>query len=204
MAHKGFSFHPFAKHVILKLDVFPWSGYRELENYSFVFSIFPGKEDDEKCYVKIEIVHDSDLVAMNEGVIQADKFIFKEGSLVINDFIEVVQEKTRFHTQYVAILRNQLKFINDNKYVGTRNVLLFTNNLDGEGLIDGYSAFYANEFESSVNWQKAQFDHQLFIKVYRYLETSTEKVYFKKLLKEKEEILKVKWELYMDTIIEKY
>lgn len=139
-------------HSIVKLNVFPWHGYRNLQNYSFVFSTFTEDIELNGCaYVQVKIVHDSKLSAMNEDVLLADKFVFKEGNLVVNEFIEIIQEMTRFQTLYIAILKDQVtprKHI----YEGTRNLLLYADNKEGEGLRDKYAAYYGKEFEASVRW----------------------------------------------------
>ncbi|CAM3222558.1 hypothetical protein HP548_23655 [Paenibacillus taichungensis] len=198
------SFSAYAKNIIVKLDVFPWHGYRDLQNYSFVFSIYPEREpDDDLSYVDIKIIHDSKLQAMNKDVFKLDKYIFTEGSLIINEVIEIVQEETRFQTQYVAILKKQVSPIKG-RYVGTRNVLLFANNLDGEGLSDRYSAYYAKGFEASVAWQKAELEYYHYMEMYFSIHNSPIGDQFKKLVDERKLEMKAKWELYLDASKREY
>lgn len=192
------SFNHYAKHFILKLDVFPWHGYRELQDYSFVFSVFPEKENKGWNYVETDIVHDSKLLAMNKDVFEAEKFIFTEGNLVISEIIEIVKEETRFQTQYVAILKKQVTPIKG-RHLGTRNLLLFVNNLEGDGLSDKYSAYYAKEFEASVAFQKAEMDYWRFMEVYHdFMPDTPEVEQFKKFLDEKELEMKEKRKVYAE------
>ncbi|WP_179087856.1 hypothetical protein [Paenibacillus amylolyticus] len=187
-----------ARNIIVKLDVFPNDSYRNLQNYSFVFSIYYETEPkNHLSYVGIKIMHDSKLLAMNKDVFKLDKYMFTEGSLVINEVIEIVKEETRFQTQYVAILKKQVTPIKA-KYVGTRNVLLFADNLDGEGLSDRYSAYYAKGFEASVAWQEAELEYYHYLEMYYSIDGATFEEQFKKLVDEKKIIMKAKWELYLD------
>lgn len=191
------SFNASAKHIILKLDV-PWYTYRELQDYSFVFSIYPEKEPNENLsFVDIKVVHDSKLRAMNKDVFKLDKYMLRDESLVINEVIEIVKEETRFQTQYVAILRNQVTLL-DCKWVGTRNVLLLINDLDGERLSDKYSMYYAKEYETSIVWQEAEMDYCRYLEVYTSIRNSPVGEQFKKIVDEKQLKVKAKWELYLD------
>ncbi|WP_339838591.1 hypothetical protein [Paenibacillus sp. FSL R7-0272] len=153
-------------HSIVKLNVFPWYGYRNLQNYSFVFSTFTEDIELKGCaYVQVRIIHDSKLLAMDRDVLAANKFIFKEGNLVVNEFIEIIQEKTRFQTLYIAVLKGQVtpkKHI----YIGKRNLLLYTDNKDGEGISDKYAAYYGKEFEASVKWQEARLKYEIIQQMY--------------------------------------
>lgn len=153
---------------ILKLDVFPLHGYRSLDEYSFVFTTFPNSCRSKECsYVKTEIVRDSRLFAMDKQVLNAEKFVFKGGRVQVNDFIEIIQEKTRFQTKYIAILKEQVSITGG--YVGTRNLLLYVDNNDGEGLEESnYSAYYGKVIEASVSLQEAERQMDLLIELLRY------------------------------------
>lgn len=153
-------------HSIVKLNVFPWYGYRNLQNYSFVFSTFTEDIELKGCaYVQVRIIHDSKLLAMDRDVLTANKFIFKEGNLVVNEFIEIIQEKSRFQTLYIAVLKGQVT-PRKHVYVGKRNLLLYTDNKDGEGISDKYAAYYGKEFEASVKWQEARLKYEIIQQMY--------------------------------------
>jgi hypothetical protein len=102
---------------------------------------------------------------MDRDVLTADKFIFKEGNLVVNEFIEIIQEKTRFQTLYIAVLKGQVT-LKKHIYVGRRNLLLYTDNKEGEGLSDKYAAYYGKEFEASVKWQEAKLKYEIIQQMY--------------------------------------
>lgn len=152
---------------ILKLDVFPPQGYRNLDGYSFVFNTFPKSYKNERCsYVRTEIVRDSRLLAMDKQIPNTEKFVFKGGTLRVNDFIEVIQEKTRFQTKYIAILKEQVS--RTDGYIGTHNLLLYVDNNDGEGLEESnYSAYYARVLEASVSLQEAERQMDLLVELLR-------------------------------------
>ncbi|KGP82121.1 MULTISPECIES: hypothetical protein [unclassified Paenibacillus] len=193
------SFNASAKHIIVKLDV-PWYTYRELQDYSFVFSIYPEKKPNKDCsFVDIKVVHDSKLRAMNKDVFKLDKYMLRDESLVINEVIEIVKEETKFQTQYVAILRNQVTLL-DCKWIGTRNVLLLINHLDGERLSAKYSTYYAKEFEASIVWQEAEMDYYRYLEVYTSILDSPVGEEFKKIVDEKRLKMKAKWGLYLDAV----
>lgn len=181
-------------HSIVKLNVFPWYGYRNLQNYSFIFSTFTEEIELKGCaYVQVRIIHDSKLLAMDRDVLIADKFIFKEGNLVVNEFIEIIQEKTRFQTLYVAILKGQVtpkKHI----YEGTRNLLLYADNKGGEGLSDKYAAYYGKEFEASVKWQEAELKYKMLQQLYILLRKNPDKNFT--------EQLKLHWDMQRQTVSE--
>jgi hypothetical protein len=152
---------------IVKLDVFPPQGYRNLDEYSFVFTIFPTNCRSEKCsYVSTEIIRDSRLLAMDKQILNAEKFVFKGGRVQVNDFIEIIQEKTRFQTKYIAILKEQVSITGG--YVGTKNLLLYVDSNDGEGLEESnYSAYYGRVFEASVSLQEAERQMDLLVELLR-------------------------------------
>ncbi|WP_312149897.1 hypothetical protein [Paenibacillus odorifer] len=141
---------------VVKLDVFQPHGYRNLDEYSFVFTVYPEYRKNKECsYVRTEIVRDSRLLAMDKQILNAKKFVFKGGILQVNEFIEIIQEKTRFQTKYIAILKEQIS--RTDGYVGTKNLLLYVDNNDGEGLEESnYSAYYGRVFEASVSLQEAE------------------------------------------------
>ncbi|PIH55344.1 hypothetical protein [Paenibacillus sp. LK1] len=181
-------------HNIVKLNVFPWYGYRNLQNYSFVFSTFTEGIELKGCsYVQVKIIHDSKILAMDRDVLNAEKFRFKEGNLVVNEFIEIIQEKTRFQTLYIAVLKGQVT-PKKHVYVGKRNLLLYTDNKDGEGLSDKYAAYYGKEFEASVKWQEAELKNNMLQQLYILLRKNPDKNFT--------EQLKLQWDKQRQTVSE--
>lgn len=151
------SISPYAEYLIVKLDLFPWYGYRKLQNYSFVFQVYRNNDINGSTVV-IEIVNDKALPAMNRNILMAKKFIYSGGNLRIHEFIEIIEEKTRLQTQYIAVLSNQITS-RRNKYLVDRNVLLLVKNFNeetGQTLKNKYKATYAMEFEASIKYQEAE------------------------------------------------
>ncbi|WP_336772660.1 hypothetical protein [Paenibacillus sp. MMO-58] len=153
----------YSKYDIVKFKLFPWYGYKNLDNYSFVFSTF---ELDEECAeVHIEIVHDSLLLAMNVNVIKASKHIYNGGNLKLNKFLEITENNTFNQIHYIALLKQQHSTRN-RKYIGERRILLFVDNSKTERVHNLFTYFYARPFEESVQLQEQEIKYKAMMDVY--------------------------------------
>ncbi|GEM_PF-2177644 len=124
-----------------------------LNDYAFVFNtIYSNKKDNGLS--NVQIVPINTLLLFNAHVQDAAKLIYSGGNLVVNDFIEIVQEETNHDKKYIAVLKKQMS--KENTYEFDKRILLLTNNHHVRKPYNIPVLQLGSEFENSIKRYKAE------------------------------------------------
>lgn len=137
----------------------------DFHEYVFVFATYTfNSEDKEYGRTHVEIVNINSLPCFNPHVREANQFIYEGGTLVINDFVEIIEAKNEYETKYIAVLKNQpLKIDGEYRQTQDINELLCTNNSNGIKHIKRVSpAEFSPRFQHIIDRQK-KYDENMFL-----------------------------------------
>lgn len=145
------------KYSIVKLSVVPSYAYSDvpsiLKEYAFVFETFYSNDKTKNGWTNVDIVPIDTLSIFNIHVEGASKFNYAGGNLVINEFIEIVEERDEYAKRYIAVLKNQIS--KNKQYVRDIRILLCTDNNVGDKCLDNIPIVQLGpEFEAKVNYHK--------------------------------------------------
>lgn len=105
-----------------------------LNEYALIFETLYSNDKMINGLTTIDIVPINTLPLFNGYVEDASKFEYKGGGLVINEFVEIIEEKSTYGKQYVAVLKKQVS--KEKKYICDKNILLCEDNGEGYKRLD--------------------------------------------------------------------
>lgn len=160
---------------IIKIDTY--ESQQLLDNYLFVFATTEGSvtyEGKESSYasVKIDLVRDIEISYFNKWLQEkkAKFHSYKGGSLVLNEFAEIMEEKDDFSRSYYVSLKDQV-FYKDGKPFLKKNMRIFLYKETDTKQFDNLSRVQlAPEFRAQLEYDRYERMEDNHMEGYYYLE----------------------------------
>jgi hypothetical protein len=147
------------RYSIVKMSVIPSYDSSDipkiLNEYAFIIETHYSNDKKVNGFTTIDIVPINTLQLFNRHVENAMKFEYKGGKLVVNEFVEFIEDESTHGKKYVAILKNQLS--KNKQYFYDKNILLCVDNEEGDKRLDNIPiAQLGPQFEVKIEYYRAK------------------------------------------------